>query len=80
MDPFSGYNQILMHPDDQDKTSFITDRGMYCYKVMPFGLKNEGANYQRLVNKMFEKKLGKTMKVYINDMLVKSIRDTDHAP
>ena len=40
MDAFSGYNQILMHPEDQEKTSFMTSRGIYCYKVMPFGLKN----------------------------------------
>ena len=53
MDAFSGYNQIFIHPEDQEKTLFITDRGLYCYKVMPFGLKNVGAMYQRLVNKMF---------------------------
>ena len=46
MDTFSSYNQILMHPEDQEKTSFITDQGLYCYKVMPFGLKNAGATYQ----------------------------------
>ncbi|XP_056858128.1 uncharacterized protein LOC130507431 [Raphanus sativus] len=78
MDTFSGYNQILMHPDDREKTAFITDRGTYCYKVMPFGLKNAGANYQRLVNRMFADQLGKTMEVYIDDMLVKSLRADDH--
>ena len=78
MDAFSGYNQILMHPNDQEKTSFITDRGTYCYKVMPFGLKNAGATYQRLVNRMFAAQLGKTMKVYIDDMLVKSLKAEDH--
>ncbi|WZZ77688.1 hypothetical protein YC2023_098260 [Brassica napus] len=78
MDAFSGYNQIIMHPDDREKTSFITDRGTYCYKVMPFGLKNAGATYQRLVNRMFAKQLGTTMEVYIDDMLVKSIRADDH--
>ncbi|XP_024016338.1 uncharacterized protein LOC112089815 [Eutrema salsugineum] len=51
MDAFSGYNQILMHPDDREKTAFITDRGIYCYKVVPFGLKNAGATYQRLVKR-----------------------------
>ena len=45
MDAYSGYNQILMHPADEEHTSFITDRGLYCYKVMPFGLKNVGATY-----------------------------------
>lgn len=78
MDAFSGYNQIMMHPDDREKTAFITDRGTYCYKVMPFGLKNAGATYQRLVNKMFADKLGTTMEVYIDDMLVKSLHATDH--
>jgi len=53
MDAFSGYNQILMHPNDQEKTAFTTDKGIYCYKVMPLGLKNAGVTYQRLVNKMF---------------------------
>ena len=53
MDAFSGYNQILMHGKDQEKTSFMTFKGIYCYKVMPFGLKNAGSTYQRLVNMMF---------------------------
>ena len=53
MDAFSGYNQISMDPSDQEKTSFVTAQGTYCYRVMPFGLKNAGATYQRLVNRMF---------------------------
>ena len=78
MDAYSGYNQILMHPDDQEKTSFVTERGIFCYKVMPFGLKNTGTTYQRLVNKMFAAYLGSTMEVYIDDMLVKSLYARDH--
>ncbi|KAG7557017.1 Ribonuclease H domain [Arabidopsis suecica] len=78
MDAFSGYNQIMMNPEDEEKTSFITDRGIYCYKVMPFGLKNVKATYQRLVNKMFAEHLGKTMEVYIDDMLVKSLKKSEH--
>jgi hypothetical protein len=54
LDAWSGYNQIKMDPADQEKTSFISERGIYCYNVMPFGLKNAGATYQRLVNKMFK--------------------------
>ena len=72
MDAFFGYNQINMDPDDKEKTSFITAQRTYCYRVMPFGLKNAGATYQRLVNRMFQKEIGTTMEVYINDMLVKS--------
>ncbi|KAJ9536419.1 hypothetical protein OSB04_un000411 [Centaurea solstitialis] len=64
--------------DDQEKTAFMTDKGIYCYKVMPFGLKNAGSTYQRLVNMMFKEHLGRTMEVYIDDMLVKSERSIDH--
>ena len=78
MDAFSGYNQIMMHPDDREKTAVITDRGTYCYKVMSFGLKNAGETYQRLVNVMFVDKLGDTMEVYIDDMLVKLLHAADH--
>ncbi|XP_016193031.1 uncharacterized protein LOC107633958 [Arachis ipaensis] len=46
MDAYSGYNQILMHPEDQSKTAFITEHGNFCYRVMPFGLKNARATYQ----------------------------------
>jgi len=53
MDAFSGYNQIHMSELDEEKTYFIIDRGLYCYNMMPFGLKNAGATYQRLVNRMF---------------------------
>ncbi|KAL5570576.1 hypothetical protein UlMin_027151 [Ulmus minor] len=60
-----------MHQHDQEHTTFLTDQGLYCYKVMPFGLKNAGATYQRLVNKMFKQQIGKTMEVYVDDMLVK---------
>ena len=72
MDAFSGYNQISMDPDDQEKTSFVTAQGTYCYRVMLFGLKNAGATYQILVNRMFQNQIGVTMEVYIDDMLVKS--------
>ena len=78
LDAFSGYHQIPMHPPDAEKTSFITPRGLYCYNVMPFGLKNTGATYQRLVTKIFRSLLGNTMEVYIDDMLVKSKRRQDH--
>ena len=78
MDAFSGYNQIKMDPNDQEKTSFVTGQGTYCYQVMPFGLKNAGATYQRLVNKMFQKQIGTSMEVFIDDMLVKSVKAELH--
>ena len=78
MDAYSGYNQIQMHVPDQEHTSFITDCRLYCYKVIPFDLKNVGATYQRLTNMMFKEQIGKTMEVYIDDMLVKSKTTADH--
>ena len=68
----------MMNPNDQEKTAFITDCLTYCYRVMPFGLKNAGATYQRLVNRMFSEQLGKTMEVYNDDMLVKSLEEREH--
>ena len=78
MDAFSGYNQIIMDPNDQEKTSFVTGQGTYYYQVMPFGLKNAGATYQRLVNRMFQKQIRASMEVYIDDMLVKSVKAELH--
>ena len=77
MDAFSGYNQIKMKEEDQEKTSFVTSQGLFCYKVMPFGLKNAGATYQRLMNKMFAHQLRRNVQVYVDDMLVKSVREND---
>ena len=68
MDAFSGYNQISMDPDNQEKTLFVTGQGTYCYRMMPFGLKNAGATYQRLVNRMFQKQIRASMEVYIDEM------------
>ena len=63
-----------MSGPDQEKTAFITPQGIYCYNVMPFGLKHAGATDQQLVTKMFQAQLDKTMEVYIDDMVVKSKR------
>jgi ribonuclease HI len=78
MDAFSGYNQIMMDDVDQEKTSFITSKGLFCYKVMPFGLKNAGATYQRLMNKMFHHQIGRNVEVYVDDMLVKTKDEENH--
>ena len=78
MDAFPGYNQIKMTEEDQEKTAFITSQGLYCYKVMPFRLKNVGTTYQRLVNKMFSEQIGRNMEVYVDDMLDKSREELTH--
>ena len=78
MDTFSGYNQIKMNEADQEKTSFVTSQGLFCYEVMPFGLKNTGVTYQRLVNHMFRPQIGRNVEVYVDDMLVKSLDEGKH--
>ncbi len=61
-----------MNPEDEEKTTFITEIGTYCYVRMPFRLKNVGATYQRLMNKIFDAQIGRNMEVYVDDMIVKS--------
>ncbi|XP_017411652.2 uncharacterized protein LOC108323671 [Vigna angularis] len=72
LDAYSGYNQIPMYEPDQSKTAFITERANYCYEVMPFGLKNAGATYQRLMDKVFHHQIGRCMDVYVDDMVIRS--------
>ena len=78
MDGFSGYNQIMMSPDDREKTSFNTEWGTYCNRVMPFGLKNAGATYQRLTTTLFHDMMHRDVEVYVDDMIVKSRDRADH--
>ena len=67
-----------MYELDEEYVYFITYRGLYCYKAMLFGLKNAGATYQRPVNMMFKDLIGKTVEVYMDDMLIKSRIVRDH--
>ncbi|KAL0284645.1 UNVERIFIED_CONTAM: Transposon Ty3-G Gag-Pol polyprotein [Sesamum radiatum] len=71
MDASQGYHQIMLVPEDHKRVSFITSNGTFCYVAMPFGLKNAGATYQRLVDKIFRPQLGRNMEVYVDDMLDK---------
>ena len=79
MEAYSGYNQIPMYKPNEEHTSFITNQDLHYYKAMPFGLKNAVATYQRLVNMMFMDLIRKSMEVYMDDMLVKSMMARDHA-
>ena len=63
MDDFSGYNQIKMAPEDMEKTTFVTKWGIFCYKVMPFGLKNAGVNYQQAMVALFHDMIHHEIKV-----------------
>ena len=78
LDAFQGYHQIPLALDDQEKKSFVTPIGNYHYKVMPFDLKNVGFTYQRMMTKMFESQMGKNIKVYIDNMVVKSKIVSEH--
>ncbi|KAL0462137.1 UNVERIFIED_CONTAM: hypothetical protein Slati_0101300 [Sesamum latifolium] len=78
MDASQGYHQIMLAPEDWKKVSFITSEGTFCYVAMPFGLKNTGATYQRLVDKIFHPQIGRNVEVYVDDMLVKSKKAEEH--
>ncbi|KAM1500023.1 hypothetical protein ACFX10_022634 [Malus domestica] len=67
-----------MYEPDKEKITFVIEQGTYCYKVMPFGLKNTKATYQRLVNMMFKKQIGVTMEVYVDDIMVKGKQRSAH--
>ncbi|GJV23080.1 reverse transcriptase domain-containing protein [Tanacetum coccineum] len=83
LDAYKGYHQIHMAESDEEKTAFHTSQGVYCYTKMPFGLKNAGATYQRLVDKAFDSQVGRNIEVYVDDLVIKShtkaemLRDID---
>ncbi|XP_065628160.1 uncharacterized protein LOC112010814 [Quercus suber] len=78
LDAFQGYHQIPLALEDQEKTAFVTPIGNYHYKVMSFGLKNAGSTYQRMMMRMFKPLLGKNIKIYVDDMVVKSKLVSEH--
>ncbi|GKE80167.1 reverse transcriptase domain-containing protein, partial [Tanacetum coccineum] len=71
LDAYKGYHQIQMAEEDEEKIAFITNQGIFCYTKMPFGLKNAGATYQRLVDRAFQKQIGRNLEVYVNDLVIK---------
>ncbi|KAK5786933.1 hypothetical protein PVK06_041583 [Gossypium arboreum] len=78
MRPKIFYNQIKMAPKDMEKTIFITMWGTFCYKVMPFGLKNAEATYQRAMVTLFHDMMHKEIEVYVDDMIAKSRGEEEH--
>ena len=78
MDGFSGYTQIRIAPEDMENTTFLTMWGTFCYKVMPFGLKNVEAMYQRAMVTLFHDMMHKEIEVYVDDMIAKSQGEDDH--
>ncbi|KAL0385889.1 UNVERIFIED_CONTAM: Pro-Pol polyprotein [Sesamum radiatum] len=78
MDAPQGYHQIMLAPEDRKRVSFITSACTFYYEAMPFGLKNAGATYQRLVDKIFRSQLGRNMELYVDEMLAKNKKAQDH--
>src|SRR5215216_6007111 len=72
LDAYSGYNQIRLKVEDQEKTAFITPFGVFCYNTMPFGLKNAGATYQRCMQACLKDQLGRNIQVYVDDIVIKT--------
>jgi hypothetical protein len=71
LDAYSGYHQISLAIDDEEKTVFITSFRIFCYTKMAFGLKNGGATYQKCVHTVLESQIGRNVKAYIDDIVVK---------
>ncbi|GJQ98491.1 reverse transcriptase domain-containing protein [Tanacetum coccineum] len=78
LDAYKGYHQIQMAKEDEDKTIFFAGEGTFCYRKMPFGLKNDGATYQRLVDKVYNDQIGRNLKAYVDDMDKQSDEKTRH--
>ena len=78
IDGFSGYNQIKIYSDDKKHTSFQTPLGVFCYIVIPFGLKIASVTYQCAMNTIFHDHLRKTMECYVNDIAIKSHNKDNH--
>ncbi|GKV17245.1 hypothetical protein SLEP1_g27777 [Rubroshorea leprosula] len=78
LDAYSGYHQVPMALEDEEKTSFYAGDEIYCYVMMPYGLKNTGATYQKMVTIVFRAQIGQNLEVYINDIVVKSLTAEDH--
>jgi len=78
MDGFLGYNQIKIAQENKEKTTFVTSWGTFCYKVMPFGLKNAGATYQRAMVTLFHDMMHKEIEVYMDDMIAKCREGENH--
>ncbi|KAG9444838.1 hypothetical protein H6P81_016178 [Aristolochia fimbriata] len=78
MDESSGYNHIQMDPKDEELTTFRTPKGIFCYKMMSFGLQNAGATYQRVMQNIFDDFLHKCVECYVDDLVEKMKERSDH--
>ncbi|GJV61545.1 hypothetical protein Tco_1467645 [Tanacetum coccineum] len=72
LDAYKSYHQIKMAKEDEEKTTVIISQGVFFYSKMPFSLRHAGATYQRLVDRAFHKQIGRNLKVYVDDLVIKS--------
>ncbi|GKC31620.1 reverse transcriptase domain-containing protein [Tanacetum coccineum] len=77
IESLSGLLSIQMAEEDKDKTAFYAGEGVFCYKKIPFGLKNAGARYQRLVDKVFSHQIRRNLEAYVDDMVIKSTSEKE---
>jgi hypothetical protein len=75
LDCYSGYRQVALHPNDEDKIAFITPHDIYCYKVMTIGLKNVGSTYQKAIQKCLKTQIGKNVEAYVDDVVAKTTEE-----
>jgi Reverse transcriptase (RNA-dependent DNA polymerase) len=78
MDNYAGYNQIKMALEDEKHTAFRTLKGIYCYRIMSFGLKNASATYQRAMTKIFDNPIHKIVQCYMNNLIIKAMSCKEH--
>ena len=76
LDAYSGYQHIRMKVEDKESTTFITPFGVYCYNTMPFGLKNAGATYQRMMQNCLQTQIWRNIQVYVNDIVIMTREDS----
>ncbi|GJY46237.1 reverse transcriptase domain-containing protein [Tanacetum coccineum] len=77
LDAYKGYHQIKIAKEDEEKTAFITSQGIFCYSKMPFGLKNAGETYQQFADKALQKKIGRNLEVYVDDLVIKNYTEQE---
>jgi hypothetical protein len=75
LDAYFGYNQIKLKKEYEEKITFITPYGVFCYQVMPFGLKNAGATYQRMMQNCLGSQIRRNIQVYIDDVVITTRKD-----
>jgi hypothetical protein len=77
LDAYKGYHQVQMIEHEEDKTTFYMEISIFCYSKIPFGLKNAGVTYQRMIEKSFKHQIGRNLEVCVNYLVIKSRNETD---